>query len=455
MGVRVNTGSGIDPNLVNKLIEAERIPIKQVESRKDKLVEEQKSFKDFSGLVSALGSSLNSVRNRTDFIKLKLESSHPDIIDGTVDAQAVPGSYELEVRHTAKTHKLLAAAFPDKDKTPVGFGYMSIELDDGRVFDVDISPDASTLSDVARAINDANAGAKAIVINTKEGLEKPGEESYRLLVISEKSGKEAKVFIDPDTTYLEFKEQVTGRNLELLFEDVPVFDEDNTVEELMPGLTLSVKRAEPGTKINVKIDYDVDKTMESISGFVEAFNKVNDFVDKQFQIDPQTNKAGPLSKDNTLRNLRRSLQNAVAYQGMGKFKNLADVGITTDPKTGALKLDDTKAKKALSEDYLGVAQLFTQGPDGLGGFGTNMSDSVRNLQNQQSGILPSKDREYKRLIDNIDNDLVRRERAAASKADGIKRRFASLEQFMNGMNAQGQAIAQRLGVPQGPMPGLS
>lgn len=454
MGVRVNTGSGIDPQLVNKLVELERQPIKKIETRKKDLEEERKQFREFTKLVSDLGQTLNALRNPSDFRKLKLESSHPDMLDGTVDNLAVPGSYEIEIRHLAKSQKLLAEAFPDKDQTPVGFGYMTIELDDGKTFDIDIDPDASTLDEVARHINEANAGCKAIIINTKENLEDSDLDSFRLLVISEKSGKAGKVYIDPDTTYLEFKEQMTGRNLEMLFEDVPVFDEDNTVEGLMPGLVLNAKRAEPGTKITLKVDFDTEKTFESISGFVDAYNKVSEFIDKQFQVDPSTNRAGTLSKDNTLKQLQRSLQSSLQYQGNGKFRNLAEIGITSDPKTGTLKIDATKVKKALADDYQGVAELFVQTERGAG-FGTRMSDTVRNAQNQQTGVIGSKEREYKRTLTSFDDDIARKERAAAQRAEGIKRKFAALEGLINGMNSQGQAIAARLGVQSGPMPGLS
>jgi flagellar hook-associated protein 2 len=454
MGVRVNTGSGIDPGLVNKLVELERQPIKQLETRKKTLEEDRKGFREFTQLVSTLGQALNSLRNPSDFRKLKVDSSNPDILDGTVTNAAMPGSYELEVRHLAKTQKLLAEGFPDKDSTPVGFGYMTIELDDGTSFDVDIDPDASTLQDVAKQINDANAGCKALILNTKENLEDPDADSFRLIVISEKSGKAGKVYIDPDTTYLEFKEQMTGRNLEMLFEDVLVFDEDNTVEELLPGLVINAKRSEPGTKVTLKIDFDVDQTLESINGFVDAYNKVSDFIDKQFQIDPQTNRAGALSKDSTLKQLQRSLQSALQYQGSGKYRNLAQVGITTDPKTGSLKIDATKVKQALSEDYEGVAELFVQSDRGAG-FGARMSDTVRNAQNQQFGVLASKEREYKRTLESFDDDIVRKERAASQRAEGIKRKFAALEGLINGMNSQGQALAARLGVQSGPMPGLS
>lgn len=454
MGVRVNTGSGIDPGLVNKLIELERQPIKQLENRKKTVEEDRKGFRDFAQLVSTLGTSLNSLRNPSDFRKLKLESSNPDLVEGTVDNAALPGNYEIEIRHLAKTQKLLTEGFPDKDSTPVGFGYMTIELDDGRTFDIDVDPDASTLQDVAKQINEMSAGCKAVVLNTKETLQDPEADSFRLLVISEKSGKAGKVYIDPDTTYLEFKEQMSGRNLEMLFEDVMVFDEDNTVEGLIPGLVINAKRAEPGTKVTLKIDFDAEKTFESINNFVEAYNSVSDFIDKQFQINPQTNKAGSLSKDSTLKQLQRNLQSALQYQGNGKFRTLSQIGITSDPKSGTLKIDAAKVKQALAEDYDGVAELFVQTERGAG-FGTRMSDAVRNAQNQQTGVLGSKDREYKRTLESFDDDIVRKERAASQRAEGIKRKFAALEGLINGMNSQGQAIAARLGVPSGPMPGLS
>jgi hypothetical protein len=59
MGVRVNTGSGIDPGLVNKLVELERQPIKQIETRKKVVEEDRKSFREFTQLVSTLGQTLN------------------------------------------------------------------------------------------------------------------------------------------------------------------------------------------------------------------------------------------------------------------------------------------------------------------------------------------------------------------------------------------------------------
>jgi flagellar hook-associated protein 2 len=447
-GMRINTGSGIDPKMIDQLIEIERQPIKLIEQKKATVASEKKVFGELKGLVSELGTTLNSMRTKTDFFKLKLESTNPEIVEGTVDNTAPIGSYEVEVKQIAKSNKLLTQTFPDKDKSSVGFGYMSIELDDGKSFDVEIDPDNSTLQDVATQINAENIGAHAIVVNTKESLENDEEDNYRLLVISDKSGKAAKIYMDPDTTFLDLKEQVHGQNLHMLFEDVPIYNETNKVTELIPGMVLDVKKASPGTKVTLKIGFDNEKTMENIKKFVDSYNKVNQFVENQFKFDAEKNTAGPLSKDNSIRALRRTLQSSIQFSvSGGKFQTLNDVGISTDPKNGSLKLDETKLKKALADDYVGVSKLFIQS-EKSSGVGVRMSDSVRQLQSMQSGILPSKDREYKRAIDAFDKNIVEKERFAAQRADSIKRKFSAVEKLLSNLNSQGQAL-QRMGAGSG------
>jgi len=261
--------SGIDPKLIEQLIEIEKIPVEKAKQRRDNVKTEKDEILKFQGFLDELGTVCDDLKTRADFYKLKVESSHPDIIEGIVESGvAMLGTYEFEVRGMARAEKELAYGFPDKNETPVGFGYMLIEREDLDDYEVIIEP-GSTLQDVANQINDADVGVRAMVINTKY---KP--DSYRLLVISEQSGKEAKVIIDEDTTFLEFKEQVTGRNLDILFEDVPVTDEDNTLEELLDGVVFHIKRSEPGTRVQVSIVHDIDATLESIKAFVEKYGLI-------------------------------------------------------------------------------------------------------------------------------------------------------------------------------------
>ena len=344
------------------------------------------------------------------------------------------------MRGLAKAEKELAYGFPDKDETEVGFGFMLIEREDMDDFEVVIEPD-STLRDVVQAINDSDAGVKAMVINTKY---KP--DSYRLLVISEESGKEAKVYIDEDTTFLEFKEQVSGRNLDVLFEDVPVTDEDNDLEELIDGVVFNAKRSEPGTRVQVTVGYDVDATMETIQEWVNKYNEIAEFINGQFVVNPSTKKAGVLSGDQSLKTVQRLLQSSIStatYTG-GKYSTLSEVGITTDPKSGLLNMDEAKVRGALAEDYEAVANLFIRNRNYVG-VGERMAQAVRKLRDPGAGVLKSRSRGLDNIIKNQDKIIERKKRTMEERQESIKQRFTSLEGRLAGLKAQGDFLTQKFG----------
>lgn len=442
MGIRMpgSTSRLFDPKVVSDLIEAEKIPIQNAESRKDKIVKERDEFKKLTDLVDGLDTSLSKLKTSTDFKKLKVESTHPDIIDGSITGPSVPGSYEFEVRGMSRSEKELAYGFPDKDQTPVGFGYMRIERQGEDDLEVTIDPGA-TLQDVAAAINSTDGGVKAMVINTKY---KP--DPYRLMVLSEKSGAESKIKIDEDTTFLEFKEQVKGRNLDVLFEDVPVTDEDNTLDELVSGVVFNVKRAEAGTRVEVNVSHDIDATVENIQGFVKGYNEVAKFINGQFQVNPQTQKAGILAADGTIKAVIRSLQGALqnAVNTGGKYTNLASIGITTNSKTGELDIDATKVKKALTEDYDSVANLFVKTERG-DGIASGLATRIKGLKDASNGMLRTRSKSLETIIKGQDELIKRKEADFARKEESIKRRFTALEGNLSGMKAQGDFLAQKFG----------
>lgn len=439
--------SGIDPKFVDQLVEMERTPIKSAQKRRELISNEKKEFDKLNTYLTELDSALNSVKSYTDFYKMKVESSHPDILDGIVQSFALPGTYEFEVRGLARSEKELAYGFPDRDETPVGFGYMEIEREDMEPMEVVIEPGA-TLADVAKQINEAEAGVKAIVINTKYQ-----PDPYRLLVISEKSGKETRVNIDEDTTFLEFKEQVTGRNLDVLFEDVPITDEDNTLEELIDGVVLTAHRSEPGTRIQLNIVQDIDKTMEAIKAFVDKYNQVTKFINEQVQLNPETKRAGVLAADGSVRTIQRSLQTALGgtLGSARKYSSLSEIGINSNPKTGELSMDESKVRKALSEDYDAVARLFVRNKDGTG-IAHRLAERIKILRDPGAGVLKSRTRALEGIIKQQDEQISRKEQLLEQKEQQIRRKFANLETTMAQLQSQGDFLKARLGAGGGMAP---
>jgi flagellar hook-associated protein 2 len=296
---------------------------------------------------------------------------------------------------------------------------------------------------VARQINDAEAGVRAMVINTKYN-----PDSFRLLVVSEKSGQEARVKLDEDTTFLEFQNQVAGQNLDVLFEDVPVTDEDNTLDELVDGVTFNVKRAEAGTRVQVNITHDVDKTLEGIKAFVEKFNQLSAFGHGQYQENPDTGERGVLAGEQSLSTVLRGIQGVIGNNRINgeKYQSLADIGITTDPKSGNLTMDDAKVKAALTEDYDGVARLFIRGRDSQG-VAEAMADKLKQLRDPSSGAVKSRIRALENIIKSQDEEISKREQLAESKGESIRRRFASLDSQIANLQSQGGILAARMGTP--------
>ena len=441
MAIRMTgVGGGFDPKLVEQLIEAEKLPVASAKKRKVKFSAEKKEMDKLNGLMTDLDSALNGLKSRADFFKMKVESSHPDIMDGICKAEALAGNYEFEVRGVARSDKQLAYGFPDRDKTPVGFGYMEIEREDKGPAAIEVAP-GSTLEDVARQINDAEAGVRAMVINTKYN-----PDSFRLLVVSEKSGQEARIKLDEDTTFLEFQNQVAGQNLDVLFEDVPITDEDNTLDELVDGVTFNIKRAEAGTRVQVNIGHDIDKTMEGIKSFVEKFNELSNFGHGQYKEDPETGQRGILAGEQSLTSVLRGVQGVIGNTRINgeKFQSLADIGITTDPKSGNLVMDDAKVKAALTEDYEGVARLFVRGRDSQG-LADAMAEKLKQLRDPSSGAVKSRLRALENIIKSQDTEIAKREQLAESKGEAIRRRFASLDSQIANLQSQGGILAARLG----------
>lgn len=441
MGGRIGglAGSGVDPKLVQKLIEAEKVPVEAAKQRKEKTVEEKKEVDRLHTMLNELDTASNGIKAKGDFYKLKVESSHPDIMEGMIEGFAALGTYEFEVRGMSRTEKELAFGFPDKDQTPVGFGYMEIFREDKEPAEVTIEP-GSTLNDVAQQINDLDAGVRAMVINTKYN-----PDSFRLLVVSEKSGAEAKISIDEDTTFLEFKEQVTGRNLDVLFEDVPVTDDDNILDELVEGVRFMVKRSEPGTRVQVSVAYDMDKTVEGIKTFVDKYNEIVKFSQEQSK-DPAQGDVGKLSGDSSVKSIMRGLQTSLFPQGMQgtKYNTLGEIGITTNPKTGELVMDDAKVRSALADDYDAVAQLFIQSRNGAG-VGERIAAKLKAFRDPESGVIKARLRGLDQVIANQDKEITRREGQLENKEEQIKRRFAALDSQLSGLQAQGQFLNQKFG----------
>ena len=156
-------------------------------------------------------------------------------------------------------------------------------------------------------------------------------------------------------------------------DDLVIERATNTVSDVVPGLTMSLFQAEPGTKIKIEVDRDLNAVKTALQDFVTAYNAARVFINTQNQVDPATglkgDASGVLFGNRVMNGIRGTLSSiiGVGTAGVsGQFSVLAQVGIDfvdnntlADPlQADTLVVDDTKLDATLLNNIDDVRRLF-------------------------------------------------------------------------------------------------
>ncbi len=432
----INQGVSSLSQVADDIAAAQKVPLENLKSKHSSRVAERNEYNNFSSSLSNFQKTLDGITKTSDFAKFTSSSSHPDILDAVITGAVKPGSFELEVGNLASKNVLADVGFPDAHDTSVGFGFMGVEDIHGSVKELAIDP-GSTLSDVASKINKEVSGVKAQIVNT--GI---GDDPFKLVISSEKTGEAAKVILDPDTTFLNFDEVKKAADFTGTFENIAVSRATNQIGDLVEGLKLNVKKADPGTKVSVSIAHDIDGTQKGIADFVTDYNKIVSYIRDQSNNPAQAastgGQGGRINDRNLLRSVSSRLQSALtapsAFQG-SNYQTLAQIGISTNAKTGELAIDEQKLKGALEKDFDGVAGLFTEGEHGKG-LASHLSNTVKQLQASESGVLGLRQKNLDRQIAAQDRQIERETEKVAQKEERMRAHFQNIEQKIGQLESQ-------------------
>ena len=167
------------------------------------------------------------------------------------------------------------------------------------------------------------------------------------------------------------RELVAGADASIIVDGVTATNSDNAVDDLIPGVTLNLTKADADTTITLNIDRDVDTIMGKISEFVDAYNQVSSYINQQQSYD--TNKQQPggvLFGDGTLLSVKSGLSSTIVQAVWGvssDYSMMGLVGINLD-NSGQLSIDTDKLKGYLNTNFNDVKNLFAA--DGSADAGT-------------------------------------------------------------------------------------
>ena len=438
--------SGLPPNIVEQLMDAEKIPVKQMEASKVKQEDKLKLVTDLETKVNEITKNLGELTSNQGFIDKKFLSGDPNVIDGQVDPQtAVPGDYSLEVVQLAQKPGAISNGFPDKNETQIGVGYIKFETHEGTK-EVYINGKNSTLEGVAKQINGANVGLTAQILEDRKDDENP----FKLMISGLGTGKDnqvqfPKIYLLDGDQDMYFDQSREARNAKVKVNGFEVELPENKTTDLIPGVTLDLKTAAPGREIRMSVKENLEVISGKVKSFVDAYNGALEFIQKQSKMqasDGKNPRLGPLGGDGMLRSVENALRRVILNPQLGvesPIKRIGELGIEFN-RNGTLNFSQDKFNKTLNANPQGVAAFFRG--DGFNtGFVSGLKREIGNLVNGQFGVISNRKKGLTDRITQVNNRIETKERQLERKEEGLRRKFADLEQKMSDLNSQQARVA--------------
>jgi len=158
------------------------------------------------------------------------------------------------------------------------------------------------------------------------------------------------------------RELVEGADASITIDGITTTSTDNTVEDVIPGVTLNLLKGDELTTVTLNIDRDVEAIINKIETFVEAYNEVASYINQQQTYNEEEEKPeGILFGDGTLSSVKSDLTSTLLQNVWGvssDFATMGLVGINLDTE-GQLSIDTEKLEGYLKTNFNDVKNLFS------------------------------------------------------------------------------------------------
>ncbi len=449
MGISFGSiGTGLPKDIVKQIVAAEQVPVQNMEKQKGKIQDKKGLVDQLIKLVEDVRGNLALNANARSLREYKVDTN-TDIVGVTTDkTRALPGSYQLEVVALAQKSSAMSTGFEDKDESYVGVGFIQYTLPNGDTKDIYVDSDNSSLTKIAKLINkDSALGVTANVINDGSGSDTP----WRLILSLNKTGDDAAVdfpyfyFVDGDEDFqLEFQREAHDAKIKL--DGFEIEAPENKVADLIPGVTLDLKKAKPGEEFTIKVSEDIQAVGAKVSDLVTKLNGVLSFIKQQNTMDEKTDTSRTLGGDIMLQSLEGRIHSAVFKDVLTDkgYLRAGDIGLSFS-REGLLQFDDKKFEAKLSEDYNTVAQVLTGTftPEGgkSEGFMDNLNSMVSTALRMPDGLVQSRKRTLQSSIEQIDRRISQKQKYIEEKEKNLKDKFSRLEGTISRIKGQGAGVA--------------
>lgn len=441
-------GSGLDlASILDSLQASEKAALTPISTQQSSYTAKLSAYGTLKSALTTFQTANTTLSNADLFSSTKTTSSS-SAFSATTAAGAVAGKYTVSVSQLAAA-QTLTSAVQSSNTTALATTDSTITIQQGgdkKPVTVSVSAANSSLTGIRDAINKSDSGVTASIIKTGDG-------SYRLSMTSDDTGEDNAMTLSvtgdstlqsmlsyDGTSASNMTESVAAKNAMLTVNNVAIENSSNTISDALEGITLNLNDVTTGNQ-SLSITKDTTKASSAVSSWVDAYNKLQDsfssltkYTAVDAGTDAQDSSNGALLGDSTLRTIQTQLKSMLTNaQSSSTYKSLAQVGVTTDPTSGKLELDDDKLSTALSSDPDGVKAMII-GDGKTTGIATTIGTNINGWLSSTGILQAATDGVSKTL-----NNLTTQYNATSTRIDATiaryKTQFTNLDVMISKLNS--------------------
>ena len=456
--------TGIDTSsIVEQLMSLERAPQNILVNQKTVLEGKVEQYNKLSTLLKSFQSLMAGMNTSSTFSAKTVAVADSSVATATATGAAFAGNHILRVTSLASSQTLVSqsstnSGYASDTESNFGTGTITISDTTGGADDVVITIDSTnnSLQGIANAINESDANVTASVVNDGSGT------PYRLAIMGKDTNTYSLTAGLTGGTYdtPTFEEKIAASQAVFQLDGIDMTRTTNTVANAIPGVTLTLQGTNASSQTLVTIGNDTSAVTSKINEFIDKYNEVMELINENTSYDASTGEAGTLFGDATIRTVLDTLRDLLTTQVAGtdgSYASLAEIGISSDAKTGLISVDSSILSNALSNDFNGVVSLFTRNT-GTYGLDLNQYGIAEQFNKQidalthyysgasNSGIVSTRIHGLNDNISDIEDRIAAMEVRLIAMEKRMNEQFTALEQLISNTTAWGNQLLAALGV---------
>lgn len=462
----IGVGSGLDANsIITQLLAIERQPLVRLQQQAKDVQTQISAWGGLQSRVDTLGSSADNLARASSWLETTVNLNGSDALVVNASSSAEPVELDIAVTALAQRQSISTQSFADASSA-VGSGTLTIQLGSwtadfgaftpgaSAAVPVNIPSGSESLTDIRDAINNADAGVTATILNDASGSrlvirsDATGEENGFSMTVTGATGSLDSLSFTAQTSPASSSGAQGNQravNLEATINGAAVSSASNTMTNVLDGITIQALKTTTGTD-TVSIERDLAGMKTRVQSFVAAYNDLMGFIRQQTAYNAETQTAATLQGDRAAISIQGQVRSGMTAESgaSATFARLSAVGIELQ-SNGTLQVNTSKLDEAMQSNLSEVASLFSRDEAAAAndGVARRVSDLVDQLTATDGIVSSRRDGLNQRLRRNQDEQERMDDRLALVEAR-LQAQYTALDRQMASLTGLNQYVTQQM-----------